>query len=332
MAQYKVPQDVEAEDKLIGPFSFRQFIYLGVAALGIAVAAGLWQLFPGLIIIPLPFIVLFLVLALPLRKDQPMETYLTAVIRFYLKPRRRLWHPEGSIGLVTIVAPKMTETHLTKSVGGTAAAQQLDYLAQVVDTQGWATRGVISPTVSMNDTVYAEAQQAEDVLDENTNVARTFDSMIDQTSGKYKRSIAERFRRQAAKPADTPQEPKPQVGNHVPLMDSPLSDTAAVHQEGDSTHFDYNPYPSSMHQHVVRPLDDDALSMTKSPQKPQNHSIQHDHEEDSGKNESETSSKIEVSPDIMRLANNNDLSISALANEAHRLEDKSDEEVVINLR
>ena len=33
MAQYKVPQDVEAEDKLIGPFSFRQFIYLGVAVL-----------------------------------------------------------------------------------------------------------------------------------------------------------------------------------------------------------------------------------------------------------------------------------------------------------
>jgi hypothetical protein len=24
MAQYKVPQDVEADDKLIGPFSFRQ--------------------------------------------------------------------------------------------------------------------------------------------------------------------------------------------------------------------------------------------------------------------------------------------------------------------
>lgn len=37
MASYKVPQDVEADDKLIGPFSFRQFIYLGIAALGIAI-------------------------------------------------------------------------------------------------------------------------------------------------------------------------------------------------------------------------------------------------------------------------------------------------------
>ena len=33
MATYKVPQDVEAEDKLLGPFTFRQFIYLLIACL-----------------------------------------------------------------------------------------------------------------------------------------------------------------------------------------------------------------------------------------------------------------------------------------------------------
>ena len=37
-----------------------------------------------------------------------------------------------------------------------------------------------------------------------------------------------------------------------------------------------------------------------------------------------------VSPDIMRLANNNDLSISTLAHEAHRLQ--NEEEVEISLR
>ena len=37
MAEYKVAQDVEAEDKLIGPFSFRQFIYLIIAAVAVAV-------------------------------------------------------------------------------------------------------------------------------------------------------------------------------------------------------------------------------------------------------------------------------------------------------
>ena len=54
MAQYKVPQDVEADDKLIGPFSFRQFIYLLIAGGLIAAAVGLFQIFPLLAIIPLP--------------------------------------------------------------------------------------------------------------------------------------------------------------------------------------------------------------------------------------------------------------------------------------
>ena len=45
MAVYKVAQDVEADDKLLGPFTFRQFIYLIIVALAIALAWGLAQLF-----------------------------------------------------------------------------------------------------------------------------------------------------------------------------------------------------------------------------------------------------------------------------------------------
>ena len=80
MAVYKVPQDVEADDKLIGPFTFRQFIYLIIVALLIAIAWWMAQFFVGLIIFPLPFIVFFGALALPLRKDQPMEIYLAAMV------------------------------------------------------------------------------------------------------------------------------------------------------------------------------------------------------------------------------------------------------------
>ena len=91
MAQYKVPQDVEADDKLLGPFSFRQFVYLLIAGGLIALAVGLFQIFPVLAIIPVPPILLFAALALPLKKDQPMETYLAAIVSYYLKPHTRLW-------------------------------------------------------------------------------------------------------------------------------------------------------------------------------------------------------------------------------------------------
>ena len=51
MAQYKVPQDVEADDKLLGPLNFRQFIYLLIAAALLALAwalASLSEISPAL--------------------------------------------------------------------------------------------------------------------------------------------------------------------------------------------------------------------------------------------------------------------------------------------
>jgi len=53
MATYKVPQDVEAEDRLLGPFTFRQFVYLLIAAIAGALAAALFQIFPLLAILPM---------------------------------------------------------------------------------------------------------------------------------------------------------------------------------------------------------------------------------------------------------------------------------------
>lgn len=343
MAQYKVPQDVEAEDKLIGPFSFRQFIYLGIAALGIVIAFGLWQIFPGLIVVPLPVILLFLVLALPLRKDQPMETYLTAVIRFFLKPRRRLWQPEGSVDLVTIVAPRTAEVQLTKSLSGADAAAQLGYLAQVVDTQGWATRGVLNPTASMNDTVYAEAQQAEDVFDENTNVVRTFENMLDKSNDARKESVMQQFR-QAAKRRDTP-EPTPSepsaIAEPVTSVAASDADENTPPQTQTSTaqpatnddppaDFHYNPYPSNMHQHVLSPLGSKHSKRSAGISNQSSTEVAADDRKPTTDYSAQSTSLGQPSPDIIRLANNNDLSISALANEAHRLSEK-DEEVVINL-
>jgi hypothetical protein len=113
MAVYKVPQDVEAEDKLVGPLSFRQFIYAGIAAGGIAIGFFFFQIFPALALIPVPAVILFGALALPLRKDQPMETYLLALLRFYLKPKLRMWNPDGTITYVEITAPRTIEQQKT---------------------------------------------------------------------------------------------------------------------------------------------------------------------------------------------------------------------------
>ena len=163
MAQYKVPQDVEADDKLIGPFSFRQFIYLLIAAGLIALAVGLFQLFPLLAIIPLPPVLLFIALALPLKKDQPMETYLAALVSYYLKPHKRIWTPGQRESTINITAPKIVEENRTRDITGEEVTHRLSFLADIVDTGGYAIKG--AGANPMKEDLVAEANTATDIFE-----------------------------------------------------------------------------------------------------------------------------------------------------------------------
>lgn len=207
MATYKVPQDVEAEDKLIGPFSFRQFIYLIVAAIAGGVAYGLSRIAMWLVVVPMPLILFFLVLALPLKKDQPFEVYLAAMIRFLLKPKLRMWEPEGNVRFVQINSSKPAEEIQLKEFSGDEAAQKLEYLANIVDTGGWASRGVSAPVdfgaSPLNDTILAETDTTEDVMDDATTVVQSFDTLLEHEE-QQKRDDMAKMMQQAAAQASIP--------------------------------------------------------------------------------------------------------------------------------
>lgn len=181
MAEHKVPQDVEAEDKLLGPFSFRQFLYLLVALGSGALAYFIGTLALPLALIPLPVAILFLVLALPLRKDQPMETYLAAMIHFYFAPNRRVWDADGQEALIEITNPRIDDGPQVKDIGGAEAAQRLSFLAEVSDTQGWSTRGVLgvpANTTNLSDDFATAAFDAPDILDDSGTLGRDFDDKL----------------------------------------------------------------------------------------------------------------------------------------------------------
>ena len=189
MSVYKVPQDVEADDKLLGPFNFRQFIYLIIVAGCIALDIFLWGIFPGLIILPLPIIIFFGALALPLRKDQPMETYLAAVVSFYLKPNKRFWQPDGVEHLIQISAPVNREEHLTKELSQNEASRRLSYLADIVDTEGWAIKHSIAPVnTTVREEYSNEARAAEDMF-ENSRVSSNVDNLLNQHDQRRKQQI-----------------------------------------------------------------------------------------------------------------------------------------------
>jgi hypothetical protein len=349
MAVYKVPQDVEADDKLIGPFSFRQFIYLIIVAIAIAIAWGLAQIFIGLAIVPLPIILFFGALALPLRKDQPMEIYLAAIVSFYLKPRKRLWQADGIQSLVEITAPKVVEVQRAKNLSQSEAERRLSYLADIVDTGGWAIRGVSSTQISspMQNEVFFEAQQAEDILATDGGVARSFDTMITKSDQRHRQEVLDLMHPTeftTIPPAPPPQFINPSaIDPYAALSATPPTAPTQVFQTPTTTptQVTYNPYPSSMHQSVVAPLserravpaDQATQPQYQQPTAPPTQPVLHTAPVKPP--EPITTSEKVVSPDIIDLANNHhDLSIETIARQANRIhqQEADENEVVISLR
>jgi len=184
MGQYKIPENVEAEDKILGPFSFRQFVYLmiGVAMAGITYLLG--AAFLPLALIPLPICILAFALALPLRKDQPMETYLIALVRFFTKPKKRLWKSGEDDTTVEIVAPAEDDQVPLKNLTGSEANQRLTFLSEVIDTGGWSTRGIVPPDttgagIDIGKAAEIEAwSDANDMFNENSPTAVILDKRL----------------------------------------------------------------------------------------------------------------------------------------------------------
>lgn len=332
MAVYKVAQDVEADDKLIGPFSFRQFIYLIIVAISMALAWGLAQLFIGLAIIPLPIIIFFGALALPLRKDQPMEIYMAAIVSYHLKPRRRLWIPDGIESLVQITSPKFVEVQRTKNLSQTEAEKRLSYLADIADTGGWSIRNSVDPFVAnsaMATDAFFAAQQTEDVLGEDGGIAHSFDTMISQSDQRRKEEMMARMHETATAPAE-PQASAAQT-YQMPAQAQSFSSSP---QPAPDEHITFNPYPTEIHQMVINPIGSVPLPQPAAQLAPQPRPIPQP--EPATSQAPVPTSEKPISPDIINLASNPDLSIETIQREADRIQKKQDEddsdEVFVSLR
>ena len=194
MAEYKVPQDVEADDKLLGPFNFRQFIYLLIVAALIALAWAIGQIFPLFAILPVIPALFLLVLALPLRKDQPMETYIAALISFYTKPNKRYWFPGQRESTIEITAPKAVEQILTKDLTEEEASHRISFLADVVDSEGLSIKeGFVTPTSTpVRDDFVAETVSTPDIFENYRSEQLSTD--LSTEADRYRAEVVQQMR------------------------------------------------------------------------------------------------------------------------------------------
>ena len=93
--QFQVPQFIETEDKIVGPFTLRQFIYL---VLGGLICAGLFFLVQLLIWIMIAMIIMGIsgTLAFGKVNGQPMTKVLFSSLTYYWKPQVYVWQPNKS--------------------------------------------------------------------------------------------------------------------------------------------------------------------------------------------------------------------------------------------
>ena len=206
MAVHKIPQDIEADDKFLGPLSFKQFVFAGIALvtgyLTFLLATGPLWIFSIIFFIPT---ILLGFLAFPWSKEQPTELWLASRIRFLIKPHRRIWDQAGVKHLVEITVPKREQRVYSDGLGQTEVRSRFNALATMVDSRGWAIKHANAPAQDQSDrlidgtinsastsVVMPEAADIPDIMDESeSTIAKQFDSMIDNSTKQHKSAALE---------------------------------------------------------------------------------------------------------------------------------------------
>ncbi len=96
--QYKIPQEVDIEDKIVGPFTLKGFGFIFAAAvtaiLCLVIFMRLGLSFIPSIIVGGFFGSLFIILGFLPFNGRPIYTFTLPLIQFFTKPRQRVWKKE----------------------------------------------------------------------------------------------------------------------------------------------------------------------------------------------------------------------------------------------
>jgi hypothetical protein len=231
MAIYKVIQDIEAEDHILGPLSLRQFIYALISVFLLYICFIALTKHIDFLLIPfLPPAIFTGFFAFPFGKDQPTEVWALAKVRFLFKPRRRIWDQSGIKELVTITVPKKIERVLTNGLSPNEVQSRLQALANTIDSRGWAIKNVnvnlytqagsftddsnsdrlINMSSVPQQVPDVDIQASDDILDETNNpIAHQFDQMITASDKAHRQSIINQMNSIDTTPQPVPQQQPP---------------------------------------------------------------------------------------------------------------------------
>lgn len=371
MATYKVLQDIEAEDKLLGPLTLRQFIYAGACAIFLYLTYFMFTRgfgFMAVFFFPAALICAFF--AWPWSSDQPTEIWALARIRFMVKPRKRIWNQSGVKELVTITAPKKIERVYTNGLSQNEVESRLRALADTIDSRGWAIKNVnvnlyqpsmvpedaasdrLISIASMPQTIpMIDVQAADDMLDEKNNPrAQQMETKLNESAKARRQKIMEELQDSAqadkaasqSQPAadywflNQPSQPAAYVPAGTVTFNTQVVAPGAPVSDLPITAATPTPDEETLLKQLnQRPLVDNYSHLHTiqplSAQAQQAQTVQQTGNVQAAPQSADPKMTQTSDTDILDLARNDDLNVATIAREAHKRRELPPDEVVISL-
>ncbi len=145
--RFQVPQFIEVEDKLFGPLTFKQFIYV---AGGAGASAVLFLVLPNFLafIISAPIVIFALALAFYKMNGKPFISVVEAFIKYMLTSKLYLWKKVNKVvksneqgttkPLEQVYVPKLSESKL----------KELTWSLDIKESENPTTENLDSPTTN----------------------------------------------------------------------------------------------------------------------------------------------------------------------------------------
>lgn len=120
--QFQVPQFIEVEDKIFGPLTLKQFIYLiGGGGAGLLIYVLVHPLFLALIVMT-PFVIFALALAFYKINNQPFINVVESATNYFFTTKLYIWRKEDKVptgkedtsssAVEGLILPKMSNSKL----------------------------------------------------------------------------------------------------------------------------------------------------------------------------------------------------------------------------
>lgn len=131
--QYKVPQNIDKQDEIVGPLTIVQFSYLAIAfAIDFLLFKSMPRFTSIMLIIPISLVAIGL--AFVKVNDKPLMEFLFAMLAFFRKPKIRIWHKtsdEPILKLSHVQAPKKAAV-----IEKVFDPQKINQLSETLDAGG----------------------------------------------------------------------------------------------------------------------------------------------------------------------------------------------------